>query len=165
MKSFNRLLRNEDGSTIILALMILAILTVIGIAGANSSRTEMKIAYNDKFHKMTFYATEAATAYVRAKMDLYGVDNITAGDPHYFPNNTSAPYVQNTSEAEAGEYTLNSYQSFNGSVEYTGFTNPPRGSGYEGGLFKAHIYQMTNIGYGPRNSTKQIQIGFYRIGF
>ncbi len=163
MKSFNRLLRNEDGSAIILALMILVLLTVIGIAGSNSTRTEMKIASNDKFHKITFYAAEAARAYVHAKIDLYGPDNITVGSPHWFPNN-SDPYAQYTSALE-GEYTLNTFQSFTGNVAYTGFSDPLRGSGYEAGKFRSHRYTMACTGNGPRNSSREIQAGFYRIGF
>lgn len=164
MKSFDRLLRNEDGSAIILALMILVLLTVIGIAGSNSTRTEMKIASNDKFHKITFYAAEAARTYVRVKIDLYGPDNITVGSPHWFPNN-SDPYVQAVSEAAVAEYTLNTFQSFTGFVAYTGFSDPPLGSGYQAGKFRSHRYTMTCTGYGPRNSSRQIQAGFYRIGF
>jgi len=163
MKSFDRLLRNEDGSAIILALMILVLLTVIGIAGSNSTRTEMKIASNDKFHKITFYAAEAARAYVQAKIDLYGPDNITVGSSHWFPNN-SDPYVQYTSALE-GEYTLNTFQSFTGDVAYIGFSDPPLGSGYQAGKFRSHRYTMTCTGNGPRNSSRQIQAGFYRIGF
>jgi hypothetical protein len=124
----------------------------------------MKIASNDKFHKITFYAAEAARAYVRAKIDLYGPDNITVGSSHWFPNN-SDPYVQAASEADVAEYTLNTFQSFTGDVAYTGFSDPPRGSGYEAGKFRSHRYTMTCIGYGPRISSGQIQAGFYRIGF
>ncbi len=164
MKSFDRLFRNEDGSAIILALMILVLLTVIGIAGSNSTRTEMKIASNDKFHKITFYAAEAARAYVRAKDDLYGPDNITVGSPHWFPNN-SDPYVQAAFEVDVADYTLNTFQSFTGSIAYAGFSDPPRGSGYEAGEFKSHRYTMTCTGNGQRNSSVQIQAGFYRIGF
>ena len=164
MKSFNRLLRNEDGSAIILALMILVLLTVIGIAGSNSTRTEMKIASNDKLNKITFYAAEAARAYVRAKVDLYGPDNITVGSSHWFPN-YSDPYVQAASEADVADYTLNTFQSFIGSIAYTGFSDPPRGSGYEAGKFRSHRYTMTCTGNGPRNSSSDILAGFYRIGF
>ena len=164
MKSFDRLIRNEDGSAIILALMILVLLTVIGIAGSNSTRTEMKIASNDKFHKITFYAAEAARAYVRAKVDLYGPDNITVGSFHWFPNN-SDPYAQIDSETDVTDYTLNTFQSFTGSIAYTGFSDPPLGSGYQAGKFRSHRYTMACTGYGPRNSSREIQAGFYRIGF
>ena len=164
MKSFDRLFRNEDGSAIILALMILVLLTVIGIAGSNSTRTEMKIASNDKFHKITFYAAETARAYVRTKIDLYGPEHITVGSRHWFPNN-SDPYVQAASEADVAEYTLNTFQSFTGDVAYTGFSDPPRGSGYEAGKFRSHRYTMACTGHGPRISSKQIQAGFYRIGY
>lgn len=163
MKSITRPLRNEDGSAIVLALMILVLLTIIGISASNTTNTEVQIASNDKFHKITFYAAEAARAYVTANIALYGPDNITPSSPHYFPNN-SDPYVQITSEPSE-PYSLNSVQSFTGFVEYTGFSAPPRGSGFEVGKFKAHRYEMTCNGYGPRNAESRVQAGFYRIGF
>jgi Tfp pilus assembly protein PilX len=167
-KSFVGLLRNEDGSAIILVLMILVLLTVIGIGGSRSTRTEVQIASNEKFHKITFYAAEAARAYVAEKVLLYGPANTTPGvaNTHWFPVNydpaDDTTYVQVT--AEPAPFTLNDTQSFTGDVEYLDTTDPPRGSGYEAGEFNAVNYQMTCNGFGPRNSQIQIQSVFYRIG-
>jgi hypothetical protein len=60
---------------------------------------------------------------------------------------------------------LGSTQSFNGSVEYLGFSAPLRGSGNQVGTFKMHKYKMTCRGYGPSNAESKVEAGFYRIGF
>jgi hypothetical protein len=152
---FKDTINNENGFVIVIALLMLAIVTVIGIAATRTSETELQISGNEKFHKLSFYAAEAARGYVVDDPSLYGGDNITEGVSIYFPNNADP----------SATYELDSTQSFKGDVEYIGFSEPPRGSGYEAGKFKAHRYQMTCDGYGPSNSQSQVEAGFYRIGF
>ncbi len=150
------LLKNEDGSVLVLALVMLVLLTVLGISATTTTEIEIRIAENERSHKTAFYAAETAGAYAAGtRRDLYGSDNIDLDDPQYFPNNDDS----------SEKYALSSTLSFNGDVEYQGFTAPPRGSGYEAGKFKAHRYRMTCSGYGPSNSVSNIEIGFYRIGF
>lgn len=152
---FKDTINNENGFVIVIALIMLAIVTVIGIAATRTSETELQISGNEKLHKLSFYAAEAARGYVADDTSLYGGDNITAGVGIYFPNNADS----------SATYELDSTQSFKGDVQYIGFSAPPRGSGYEAEKFKAHRYQMTCDGYGPSNSQSQIEAGFYRIGF
>jgi hypothetical protein len=156
-------LENEKGSVIILAVIFLFLLTLLGMAAISTSSIETQIAGNELRYKQAFYAAESATAYVAWKPDLYGPDNITPGTPHYFPNNT-VPYVGNTAALPTAQ-SLNTTQSFNGEVEYVSSSSPPRGSGYSVGTFKAHQYEMICNGYSSNNTTENIHIGFYRIGF
>ena len=155
MMWFIRRLKNEEGMVLAVSLMLLAIFTVLGVSGILFTTTEMQIATNEQFHKMAFYGAEAARGYVPNNTDLYGSDNITKNAGLNFPNNDDASEKQ----------SLSSHQSFNGEVMYIGASEPPRGSGFESGKFKAHAYRMTCSGYGPRNSASQIEAGFYRIGF
>ena len=148
-------LNNENGSVIVIALLMLAIVTIIGIAATRTSETELRFAGKEKFHKLSFYAADAARGYVAEDTGLWGADNITVGESIDFPNNADS----------SERYPLDSTQSFKGDVEYLGFSAPPRGSGYGVGKFKAHNYRMTCDGYGPSNSQSQIGAGFYRIGF
>jgi len=157
------LLDNEKGSVMVLAMILLAVLTILGIAVLTSSSIDTQIAGNELRHKLAFYAAESATAYVTRRPDLYGPDNITAGSPHYFPNNI-VPYVGITSGLPKA-LTMNVTQSFNGEVEYDNALSPPRGSGYSVGEYKAHQYQMVCNGYSSNETTKNIVVGFYRIGF
>jgi hypothetical protein len=164
MKKRLSILNNENGSALLISLLILGLLTLLGIFATNTTNIELQIAGNDKLHKVAFYAAEAARGYVAGNTGLYGPDNITSlGPPHYFPNN-SDPYIQITSEPSM-PYPLSSVESFTGFVEYKNASAPPRGSGYEVGKFKAHNYEMTCNGYGPSNAESRITAGFYRIGF
>ena len=157
-------LENEKGSVTVLAVVMLALLTLLGIAATTTSSIEVQIAGNDLRHKLAFYSAEAATAYVIWSPDLYGSENITSGIIHYFPNNTTDPYVEITGGLPTPE-ELGSNQSFNGSVEYTSSGRPPRGSGYEASEYEAHQYIMECVGYSSHNANMHLKVGFYRIGF
>lgn len=52
-------MRNEKGFAMITALLILALLTLIGVMGARTSRTELQIATNHQIHSMCFYGAES----------------------------------------------------------------------------------------------------------
>jgi hypothetical protein len=163
MKTFICCINNEEGNVLVVALFVLILLTIIGIAATDNTSVELKISANDKFHKIAFYAAEAARSYVAGTTGLYGPDNILVGLDHYFPNDTD-PYVANTSDPSP-EFTLAPDQSFKGTVTYRSASPPPRGSGYAVGQFRAHNYDIASTGAGPRNAESQIQAGFYRIGF
>ena len=56
------LLKNEAGGVIIItAIMILALLTIIGIASVNVSNTEVGIAAQESVYQQNFYNAEGAT--------------------------------------------------------------------------------------------------------
>ena len=52
-------LSNDRGSVIVAAMMILALLTIIGIAATNMSNTELKISTNSLLYERAFYTAEA----------------------------------------------------------------------------------------------------------
>jgi len=159
-------LKNETGSVTILAVVLLVLLTLLGMAAISTSSIETQIAGNEVRHKLAFYAAESAAAYVAWSPDLYGPDNITPGDPHFFPNSTSgASYVQYTTLPNPDPIGAAGTQSFNGQVTYSGSSSPPRGSGYSAGAFRAHQYQMICNGYSSNNASETLMIGFFRIGF
>lgn len=154
--------KDERGFATIIALMVLTLLTIMGISGVRMSTFELQSATNANLHKMAFYSAEASKAYVVNNPNFYGVANIDPATPHLFPNN-SDPYVPITAGTVA-PFNLGNSSSFSGSVQYLGDGTPPRGSGYDTSKFRAHRYSSTSIGTAPRNTTKQIEVGFYRIG-
>jgi hypothetical protein len=160
-------LKNERGSVTILAVVLLVLLTLLGMAAISTSSIETQISGNEVRHKLAFYAADSAAAYVAWRPDLYGPDNITPGTPHYFPNDTADPsitYVEITDALPAAQ-SMNATQSFNGKVEYSSSSSPPRGSGYSAGTFRAHQYKMVCNGYSTHNASENLTIGFFRIGF
>ena len=56
--------RKEDGYIIIIAILILALLTIICVSALNMSTTEMKIATNELRYERTFYAAESGLQHV-----------------------------------------------------------------------------------------------------
>jgi hypothetical protein len=160
----NSLLKDENGSVIVLAMVILIVLTLLGISATTTSNIEVQIAGNEARYKLAFYGAEAGRNYVVRTIGLYSSGNITKGAPHYFPNNSS-PYVADTDLPLPTAQAIDDSQSFNGSVEYDYSSNVPRGSGYAAGKFKAHRYILITNGYSLWNAESQIEVGFYRIGF
>jgi hypothetical protein len=158
-------LENEKGSVTVLAVILLVLLTLLGMAALSTSSIETQIAGNELRYKLAFYAAESATAYVAWSPDLYGPDNITAGTPHYFPNPSSSPYVPIIAAPFPDPSIINATQSFDGEVEYDSSASTPRGLGYSVGTFRAHVYRMVCNGYSSNNASENIEVGFYRIGF
>ena len=54
--------KNEAGSALIMAIMMLLLLTVIGISALNNTDLELSIAGNEKAHKMAFYFADGGRA-------------------------------------------------------------------------------------------------------
>jgi Tfp pilus assembly protein PilX len=59
MKNIISNLKREDGYVMVLALVILVLLSIIGIAATNTSNTEVKISGNEQLYKIVFYAADA----------------------------------------------------------------------------------------------------------
>ncbi|MEJ2643031.1 MAG: hypothetical protein P8010_26090 [Desulfosarcinaceae bacterium] len=166
MNTLTKHAKDQGGSATLLVLLVLTLLAIMGMSGARTASVETEIAGNDNLNKLAFYSAESSRAYVMMHPQLYGVDNIDPdpnAPPHYFPNDTHDPYVPDTA-GTAAPYNLGSNQSFTGSVKYDGHGLPPRGSGYDTSSFRAHKYRMTCRGQAPRNTSKTIDAGFYRIG-
>lgn len=66
MKQTHPILKNEQGSVLVLAMVVLVVLTIIGIAATRTSTTELRIAGNEKFYKEAFYSADAGISYMLA---------------------------------------------------------------------------------------------------
>jgi len=58
IRSVNRL-NTEDGSVLVLALLMLAFLSILGVSATTTSTIEVQIAGNDRAFKQNFYKAEA----------------------------------------------------------------------------------------------------------
>ncbi|MHB1349583.1 MAG: pilus assembly PilX family protein [Desulfobulbaceae bacterium] len=59
MKLPRNTVHGEDGFVLVMALLVMLVLTIIGIAATTNTSIELQIAGNDKVHKRTFYEAEA----------------------------------------------------------------------------------------------------------
>lgn len=72
---------NQNGSALITAVLILMVVTVLGIVATKTSTIELRIAAQDKFHKMTWFATDATVDAVVPGLLEQAIDNrLQAGD-------------------------------------------------------------------------------------
>ena len=58
----NKTLRNEEGSMIVIALLVLVILTLIGASITSRTQVEIQISGNDSFHRMAFHLADSGTS-------------------------------------------------------------------------------------------------------
>jgi Tfp pilus assembly protein PilX len=64
MKSLS-IIRNSEGAALVLALLVMAAASVIGVMAVTTSSIEMKISGNERIAKETFYAAEAGIEHIR----------------------------------------------------------------------------------------------------
>jgi hypothetical protein len=59
MIQINAIFKNEGGSVLVAALLILVLLTIIGISANSMSNSELNITSNAQLHKMAFFTAES----------------------------------------------------------------------------------------------------------
>ena len=63
------MLKNEDGSILVVALIMLVLLTLIGISATETSRMDIQIAGNEMVYKQNFYQADAAVMQAMQTME------------------------------------------------------------------------------------------------
>ena len=69
MMKMTALLKKDQGSVIVAAMLILVLLTIIGIAATSTSRTELNITSNTQLHKMAFFTAESGWQHLTNWLD------------------------------------------------------------------------------------------------
>jgi len=142
-------LKNEDGSVLVVALIILVVLTLLGIAATTTTEIETQIAGNEKVHKMTFYKAEAA-AMQCAKV----LESATMGD-------TFAGWI-NLDYDEDNWNTSGEFQtSLDSNTKYTAVYDGPADTGESLDMAKAKIHEFSIYGRAElSNSMSMIKLGY-----
>jgi len=70
IKKTKYILHNENGSIIVVALMLLALLTVLGLSAINTSTTERHLAVNTLLYERAFYASEAGFEHAKGLLRI-----------------------------------------------------------------------------------------------
>jgi len=165
MKKTARILRNEEGSVILVAMIIMVLLLVMGISATNMSSIEMQILRNAIMQKQEFYFTEGSMVEVATDVNLASADRVgtsadrTSEDNTYAITNIDTPVIltetvyddtrhENPTAAEVNNYTDASWP-----VNYDGSGNEyayrvyfkgqgPMPKGYGAG-FGSYIFDIT----------------------
>jgi len=85
MQQIHTLLKRENGSIILVALIMLVLLTVIGLSSFHTSIMESRIATNEQLHNIAFYkadgGAETGTVLIEDGIEIRGWnDNETYGE-------------------------------------------------------------------------------------
>lgn len=126
-------LGNERGSALIVAIVVLAVLSLIIQTLTKSSITEIEIAGNDRLHKETFYAADGATELAAELLEQNiacptGFVNMTRGGlvevstPAFWQNTPDS--VETPGDGGAGDQPRDFYlpSGYNAGEPHTNFT-------------------------------------------
>jgi hypothetical protein len=72
------MLRNEEGSVMVIALFVMVLLLIMGINATNLSRIEMQILRNAIMQKQDFYTTEGGMVEVATDVNLANPERVAA---------------------------------------------------------------------------------------
>ena len=78
MKQLYSPVNNEEGSVILLAILILVVVSVIGIQSSNTSSLEVQIAAAQRTAKNNFYRAEGAAMHAAQAIENADTDELTA---------------------------------------------------------------------------------------
>lgn len=70
MQKIESLLKNENGSVMVAAIMILVLLTIVGMAAMNTSTTETSLATNTLLYERAFYTAEAGFEHAKGLLKV-----------------------------------------------------------------------------------------------
>lgn len=80
MPKITSIINNQQGSVIIIAVIMLVLLTVIGIAATNTSTTEVQISTNAVLHNIAFYAVDSGIEAGRAALNNIKIEDAANWD-------------------------------------------------------------------------------------
>ena len=165
MKKTVQILRNEEGSVIVVAMIIMVLLLVMGISATNMSSIEMQILRNAIMQKQEFYFTEGGMVEVATDVNLASADRVgtsadrTSEDNTYAVTNIDMPVIltatadDDTRVENPTATQINNYTDNNWPVNYDGSGNEyayrvyfkgqgPMPKGYGAG-FGSYIFDIT----------------------
>jgi hypothetical protein len=95
MKLIDSIIRNERGTVLVVALMILVILTIIGIVVVTTSTRNIQIAGYDVLYKQAFYNADAGISFLVGTSPLTGA--LSPGDTIASMNNFDLIFLRQLS--------------------------------------------------------------------
>lgn len=187
MKKAAQILGNEEGSVILVAMIIMVLLLVMGISATNMSSIELQILRNAIFQKQEFYFTEGGMVEVATDVNLASADRVgisadrTSDDNTYNITNVDTPViltataddderVENPSSTQIGNYTDPNWPTNNSGggyayrVYYKGQGPMPKGYGAGFGSYIFDITVRKASSDSASASTTIINEGFRKIG-
>jgi Tfp pilus assembly protein PilX len=172
-KPFNAL-KNEEGSIIVLSLLVLVILSIVGFSASRTSTTEKQIIHNDAVYQQNFYLAESGATH--AAQLLSNLMNKTAlkkkvptwlnaiADVDTDGDNTIDDISTWFASSGANQTANFSSITADNSVEFS-VVDAGVAAGSSTALGQPQLHNYTIVGIGDRDGRGQIsiQIGYRKI--
>jgi len=158
-------LKKEDGSAMIFALMILLIVTIVGLSSSQTTTTELQIVRNEGIHKQNLYLAEGA-----AQETIQRIWNLSRSDPYQLKNKTPTWLNNDTmnmtdlsnwdNDGADGDDT-SQVSSLDADTRLSAVANGIASGGSLDITSEGNIYDFTIYGLGNRNEGQVlIEIGY-----
>jgi hypothetical protein len=174
-------MNNQNGSVLVMVLVVLLALTALGIMAMRTGNTELDVAANDKFHKMVFFAAdgvnEMTTELIEQNIEERGFSTSTWGgtgevsiangdfyanaeDSMVPDNNIPSPTNRDIEVPNMGENSV--YLRVYGNSTLSTGSALQIAAGYEGigksvaGGGAQIVYEVRSLGTGPAGSRARI---------
>ena len=134
--------RNQRGFVLILALVMLAVLTLIGVSSMNSANLELKAAANAKQHQVAFNAAQSLLEFTISKPGTNVIDYQTMD---------TAPQLYNS-------YVMAGASNLSASISYIGCGKGTGGSLEAGKGFSFNFYNVRGSGSNAAGSATSNQV-------
>ena len=154
------LFRGEQGSITIVALLILVVLTILGVAITRTTILDLRIGTNELIRKQNFYVAEGGIYREAAEVGegiSYVVTNINQPAPLANQNGIYNPATSSYDLALPGAAHQVHGKAYNFDVGYIGHYLPPKG--YSVAHFSRYDFDI-DADY----SNVNVDARFYRIG-
>jgi hypothetical protein len=153
------LILNQRGAALLTAVMILASLTLLGLASAAGGLVELAIARNNAAHSQAFYQAENGWRHAAAWLAQYpdaprqDLGSRTVTDPW------DQAFVPELAEAPEPVRSEEGRPLFSATIVYDGMTRPPLFSGN----VRALRYRIQARGKGPAEAVAGIETQLRRL--
>jgi hypothetical protein len=167
-------IRNEEGTVLIVALLMLVLLTVIGISASTISNIELQVAGNEKSYKIAFFAadggTEAGAELLEKNIELRAFPSqpytlpgstVTVADADFWSQETQPTTNTASVGLPVGSVGLriwgNSQLSSGGAIQLiAGYEGKGKGAGGSGAYTVHNIQSMSSTANATAGATVQI---------
>ena len=149
------LLCQEQGSVLIVALVILALFTLLSVSSTTTTNMEIRITGNENIQKENLYAAEAAA--MRSAQDMQDTDLRTSSPTYLNPINSATQ-----SQSDICNLT---HTDFTELPATTAFASVSRGiaSGSSLDMTKTRVHEYSVYGWCNRNNNLVIvEVGFWK---
>ena len=141
--------RKERGSITVIALMMLVVLTLIGIAVTRTSTTDIRIAGNVVPYKQDFYVAEGGLHREAAELGRGNYPVTDIGIPDHLADSGDSGLPGPAHEVRGNPYKF--------SVDYLGYFSPP--AGYSIIHFSRYDYLVDVTGGNVRVAGRYYKVG------